>query len=82
MKRIGLLGILLLVTPCVAQDVPNDVQYAIFMGDNGVIALRFEIQIGGKGPKGSFERYVDDLMKSLDKNGDGVVTVDECVADT
>ena len=77
MKRFSFLGMLLLLVPCQAQEVPNDSQYAIFMGDNGVIVLRFEIQIGGKGPKGVFEQYVDELMKSLDKNGDGVVTVEE-----
>ncbi len=76
MKRIGLLS-LLLVAPVIAQELPGDAQYALFMGDNGVIVLKLDIQISGKSPRGSYESYVDSLMKSLDKNQDGVVTVEE-----
>ena len=76
MKQIGLL-VLLLVAPVMADELPGDAQYAVFMGDNGVIVLKLDIQIGGKSPRGSYERYVDDLMKGLDKNQDGVVTVEE-----
>ena len=77
MKRLAWIALLWLVTPILAQESPSDAQYVVFMGENGVIVLQFDIQIGGKGPRGSFERYVDDLMKSLDKNEDGIVTVDE-----
>ena len=76
MKQLSLL-LLLLVAPVMADELPGDAQYAVFMGDNGVIVLRLDIQIGGKSPRGSYERYVDDLMKSLDKDQDGVVTVEE-----
>ena len=77
MKRFSLFALLLLVSTVCGQEVPGDAQYAIFMGDNGVVVLKFDVLIAGKGPRGSFERYVDDLMKSLDKDGDGVVTTDE-----
>ena len=76
MKQIGLVA-LLLVAPVMAEELPGDAQYAVFMGDNGVIVLKLDIQIGGKSPRGSYERYVDDLTKALDKNQDGVVTVEE-----
>ncbi len=76
MKQLGLL-LLLLVAPALAEELPGDAQYAVFMGETGVIVLKFDIQIGGKSPRGSYERYVDDLMKSLDKDQDGVVTVEE-----
>ena len=76
MRQLGLL-VLLLATPALAEELPGDAQYAVFMGDNGVVVLKFDIQIGGKSPRGSYERYVDELMKSLDKNQDGIVTVEE-----
>jgi Ca2+-binding EF-hand superfamily protein len=76
MKQIGLF-VLLLAAPMRADELPGDAQYAVFMGDNGVVVLKFDIQIGGKSPRGLYERYVDDLMKSLDKNQDGVVTMEE-----
>ena len=76
MKQIGLL-VLLLAAPVMADELPGDAQYAVFMGDNGVIVLKLDVQIGGKSPRGSYERYVDDLMKSLDQNQDGIVTLEE-----
>ena len=76
MKQIGLLA-LLLVAPVMAQELPGDAQYVVFTGENGVVVLKLDIQIAGKSPRGSYESYVDGLIKLLDKNQDGVVTVDE-----
>lgn len=74
-----LLALLLLtMVPSVQADEPRvDSQYAIYMGENGVIVLKFQIQIGEKSPQQLFQQYVDDLMKSLDSNEDGTVTCDE-----
>ena len=77
MKQLRLLSLLWLVTSAAAQDLPGDAQYALVMGDNRVVVLKFEILIGGKSPRVAFEAYVDDLMKGMDKNSDGVVTVEE-----
>ena len=84
MKQFGLLA-LLLVSPALlprastvmAEDTPNDAQFVVFMGEAGVIVLKFDVQVTGKSPRQSFERYVNDLMKSLDQNGDGIVTMEE-----
>ena len=69
--------ILLFALPVMAQEASPDAQYVVFMGETGVIVMKFDITIAGKSTRQSFESYVDDLMKSLDQNGDGVVTTDE-----
>ena len=77
-KTFYLLSMLLSFSSVLADEPqPNGSQYVVYMGDNGVIVLAFQIQIGGKSPQQSFEKYVDDLMVSLDANADGVVTVEE-----
>jgi len=77
MKYFCLLALLLMVSPVRADESPADSQYAIYLGENGVIVLKFQIQVGGKTPQQSFQHYVDTLMKSIDANDDGVVTVEE-----
>jgi len=84
MKRLlCLLNVLVLLlfpplfTPLWANEPPGEAEYAVYMGDNGVIVLKLVIDVGGSTPRGSFEHYVDHLMKSLDANSDGVVTMEE-----
>lgn len=78
MKQFCLFALALLIaSPLTADEAPLDSQYAIYLGENGVIVLEFQIQVGGKTPLQSYQQYVDDLMKSIDTNKDGVVTVEE-----
>jgi Ca2+-binding EF-hand superfamily protein len=77
MKRSGLLLLLFLASPAIGQESSPDAQYAVFMGETGVIVLTFQIQTGGMSPQQSFLRYADGLMTSFDANGDGVVTLAE-----
>ncbi len=77
MTRFRLLALLLLVSPVYADEPRADGRYSIYMGESGVIVLNFQITVGGNSPQQLFQQYVDDLMKSLDSNEDGVVTVEE-----
>lgn len=78
MKQFCLLALFLLFnSPVKAVDSPADAQYVIYLGDNGVLVLGFQIQVSGKSPMQSYLQYVDDLMKRMDANGDGIVTVEE-----
>jgi Ca2+-binding EF-hand superfamily protein len=77
MRYLLLLAMLLWSSVSRADEPLTSPQHAIYLGENGVIVLTFQIQIGGQGPAQSFEKYVDDLMASLDANVDGVVTVEE-----
>ena len=76
-KYLRLLSLVLLASSVFADEGKDDAQYAIYMGDAGVIVLKLQIRVGGKSPHEIFQQYVDDLMVSLDTNHDGVVTVEE-----
>jgi len=73
MKRFCLFA-MLLISSSLWADEP---QCSVYMGENGVIVLTFQIQIDGNSPQQLFQKYVDDLMTSLDADGDGIVTVEE-----
>lgn len=78
MKQFCWLALLLLCSSAVqANEPPSETQYAIYLGENGVIVLGFQLQVGGKTPQQSFNQFIDDLMKSVDMNGDGAVSVIE-----
>ncbi|WP_010587183.1 EF-hand domain-containing protein [Schlesneria paludicola] len=77
MKLYAPLLLLMMTTLVLADDVRDNPQYVTYLGDSGVIVMKFQIQIAGHSPQQLFESYVDDLMKSLDANGDSVVTVEE-----
>ena len=62
MKRFSLFALLLLVSTVCGQEVPGDAQYAIFMGDNGVVVLKFDVLIAGKGPRGVDESLSGDWI--------------------
>jgi Ca2+-binding EF-hand superfamily protein len=48
--------------------------------DSGIIVCSLTVLVDGQGPKERFESFVDTFLKSLDKNNDGTVTVDEAQA--
>ena len=77
MKSYYLLLLLLIIAPVRADEVRDHSQYVTYLCDTGVIVLKFQIQIADKDPQQLFEQYVDDLMKSLDADGDSIVTVEE-----
>ena len=78
MKQFCWLALLLLTcSPIQANDPLAETQSAIYLGENGVIVMGFHIQVGGKSPQQSYQQFVDDLMKSVDANQDGVVSVIE-----
>ena len=49
----------------------------LYLADAGVVVMKLSVVIDGAGPKQCHEKFVDSLLKGLDKNGDGVVTVEE-----
>ena len=90
MKRFGLVLFLLmrvLTTQAAAREGSDESESVVFLGDNGVIVLKFEIRLGETGthetaapetgPRTTFEQSVDRLMQTLDKDGNGIVTAEE-----
>lgn len=49
----------------------------LYLAETGVVVLQLSVVVEDEGPKQYHEKFVDALLKSLDKNGDGVVTVEE-----
>ena len=49
----------------------------LYLADSGIAVLQLSVEIDGTSPEASFEKYIDALMKDLDKNNDGIVTVEE-----
>lgn len=56
---------------------PAETHQVLYLADSGLVVLDLSVQVEGEGPKHRFEKYVDSLLKELDKNTDGVVTVEE-----
>lgn len=56
---------------------PPETYSILYLADSGIVVLQLTVDIEGHGPKEAFEKTVDSLMKDLDKDKDGVVTVDE-----
>ena len=90
MKRFGLVLLLLvgvLTTQAAAREGSDESESVVFLGDNGVIVLKFEIRLGETGPRETttyetgprtaFEQSVERLMQALDKDGNGIVKVEE-----
>ena len=78
MKAISLFVLLLSAVAAFASDSPPvETHQVLYLADAGVVVLRLSVVVEGEGPKQCHEKFVDSLLKSLDKNGDGVVTVEE-----
>ena len=85
MKRFGFVLLLLmrvLTTQAAAREGSDESESVVFLGDNGVIVLKFELRLGETasqetGPRTTFEQSVDRLMQALDKDGNGIVTIEE-----
>jgi Ca2+-binding EF-hand superfamily protein len=78
MKLISSFVLLLAAVTVFAGDSPpGETHQVLYLADAGVVVLRLSVVIDGAGPKQCQEMFVDSLLKSLDKNGDGVVTVEE-----
>jgi len=56
---------------------PAESHQVLYLADSGLVTLDFSVLIEGEGPRLHFEKYVDSLLKELDKNGDGIVSVEE-----
>lgn len=66
------------VASAAADPLPTvETHQVLYMADSGLIVLNLAILVDGDGPKHYFEKYVDSLLKELDKNADGVLTVEE-----
>ncbi len=60
-----------------ADGSAGESHQVLYLADAGVVVMRLSVVVDGEGPKQCHEKFVDSLLKGLDKNGDGVVTVDE-----
>lgn len=60
-----------------ADALVGESHQVLYLADAGVVVMKLSVVIDGAGPKQCHEQFVDSLLKGLDKNGDGVVTVDE-----
>ena len=63
------------VTVFASDSPPAETHQVLYLADAGGVVLR--LSVVGEGPKQCHEKFVDAMLKSLDKNGDGVVTVEE-----
>ncbi|MEK6257700.1 MAG: hypothetical protein AABP62_03685 [Planctomycetota bacterium] len=78
MKVISSFVLLFAAVAVFASDSPPvETHQVLYLADAGVVVLRLSVVVEGEGPKQCHEKFVDALLKSLDKNGDGVVTVEE-----
>ena len=78
MKAIASIVVLLLAVTAFAGDSsPVETYQILYLGDSGIVVLQIFVVVDGQGPQQRFEATVDSLLKSLDKNGDGSLTVDE-----
>ena len=68
------------VTGFASDSPPAETHQVLYLADAGVVVLRLSVVVEGGKPEQCQEKFVDSLLKSLDKNGDGVVTVDEARA--
>lgn len=64
-------------TAFAGQPLSRETHKVLYLADSGIIVIQMEIQIEGQSPNQRFEAFVDSLMSTLDKDKDGVVTVDE-----
>ncbi len=60
-----------------ADGSSGESHQVLYLADAGVVVMKLSVVIDGEGPKQCHEKFVDSLLKALDKNGDAVVTVDE-----
>ena len=76
--KVGLLPLLLFAaSTAFAGQPPTESYKVMYLSESGIIVLQMSILIDGEGPQGGFEKAVEGLLLSLDKNNDGVVTTDE-----
>lgn len=75
--RLLMLMLLVMVSPLLAEDSHGDPHYAVFLADNGVVGIKFDLRLGGKTPRELFDGYIDQLVTELDADHDGIVTVEE-----
>ena len=73
MKVISSFVLLLSAVTVFASDSPPvETHQVLYLADAGVVVLRLSVVVEGEGLKQCHEKFVDALLKSLDKNGDGV----------
>jgi len=78
MRVISSFVLLLTAVMAMAGDSPPvETHQILYLGDSGVVVLRMSVVVDGQGPKQRFDAFVDSLMKNLDKNNDGIVTIEE-----
>ena len=78
--RASLLGLLFLFAmgQTRAADQPAVESYKLlYLADPGIVVIEVFVTIDGSGPRARFDKYVESLMTSFDKNNDGTVAVDE-----
>ncbi len=76
--KVGLLPLLLVTaTTAFAGQPPVESHKVMYLSDSGIVVLQMSILLDGEGPQARFEKSVEALLLSLDKNNDGVVTTDE-----
>lgn len=76
--RIGIASLVMLLgSTAFAGQPAAESSKVLYLTDTGIVVMQLSILVDGEGPQARFEHAVDALLKSLDKNGDGVVTTEE-----
>lgn len=69
--------VLIAATTVLAGPLSAETYKLMYLSDAGIVVLQMSILVEGEGPQSRFEKGVDELLRSLDKNKDGVITTDE-----
>lgn len=76
--RVGILLLRLIAATTVLAGVASAESHKLmYLSDSGIVVLQMSILVEGEGPQARFEKGVDELLRSLDKNSDGVITTEE-----
>ena len=76
--KVGFLPLLLIAATTALAGLSSAETYKLmYLSDSGIVVLQMSILIEGEGPQARFEKGVDELLRSLDKNSDGVITTEE-----
>ena len=77
MKTLAILLLTAAASAFAGPATPGESHKVLYLADSGIVVIQFSVQIEGAGPNQRFEAYVDGLLKELDKNSDGAVTMEE-----